>query len=184
MWHHLKRLGSKNERHWGKWAYFIDTSTIDQVFLSHFLQIQSTNTDWVPDSDGEYTNHSENLATAIYAFAHLQQIGDPLIFLTAEFFFSWWSGEGSEISKNFARTTVSRWTAPQLTQRETKIRRQKIFAHIFGQKQHVMCSICRDQWRRKNRNRARTRKTSRGCFIKSARRDYFSKCLPDRPNHS
>ncbi|TRY72338.1 hypothetical protein TCAL_16154 [Tigriopus californicus] len=35
----------------------------------------------------EYTNHSENLATAIYTFAHLQQIGDPIIFLLAEFAF-------------------------------------------------------------------------------------------------
>ena len=32
-------------------------------------------------------NHVENLATAAYAVSHLQQIGDPLIFLAAEFLF-------------------------------------------------------------------------------------------------
>ncbi len=32
--------------------------------------------------------HADNLGTAIYAFSHLQQIADPVIFILAEFCFS------------------------------------------------------------------------------------------------
>ena len=32
--------------------------------------------------------HSDNLATAVYALSHLQQLCDPVIFLMAEFLFS------------------------------------------------------------------------------------------------
>ncbi|QQP37584.1 Uncharacterized protein FKW44_017890, partial [Caligus rogercresseyi] len=34
---------------------------------------------------GDYVNHGDNLATAILGFSHLQQIGDPIIFLVIEF---------------------------------------------------------------------------------------------------
>lgn len=38
-----------------------------------------------PSSASLDASHSENLATALYAMAHMQQIGDPIIFLMAEF---------------------------------------------------------------------------------------------------
>lgn len=36
----------------------------------------------------EYDNPTDNLVTALYLVSHLQQIGDPVIFLVAEFAFS------------------------------------------------------------------------------------------------
>ncbi len=38
-------------------------------------------------SGGSSITHAENLATAMYALSHLQQLGDPVVFLVAEFLF-------------------------------------------------------------------------------------------------